>query len=129
MTLTGYSADIAGEGTRFEVTMAGADTTTMRVTLLWRMENETHQNLTVFVHILDSAGRLLDQHDSWPADSHRPTSVLSPGSTIRDIHTLSWSGDQDPATLSLRIGIYDSNTGEPLVLPSGEGFIVVPVVE
>jgi len=129
MTLTGYSADIAGEGTRFEVTMAGADTTTMRVTLLWRMENETHQNLTVFVHILDGAGRLLDQHDGWPADSHRPTSVLFPGSTIRDIHTLSWSGDQDPATLLLRIGIYDSNTGEPLLLPSGEGFIVVPVVE
>jgi len=129
MTLTGYSADIAREGTRFEVTTAGADTTTVRVSLLWRMADETDQNLTVFVHILDGAGQLLDQHDSWPADSHRPTSVLSPGSTIRDIHTLSWHGSQDPATLSLRIGIYDSNTGEPLVLPGGDGFILVPVAE
>ena len=129
MTLTGYSADIAGEGTRFEVTMADAGTTTVRVSLLWRIDAETDQNLTVFVHILDGAGQLLAQHDGWPADSHRPTSVLSPGSAIRDSHTLSWPGDQDPATLSLRIGIYDSNTGEPLLLPSGDGFIVVSMAE
>jgi hypothetical protein len=129
ITLTGYSADIAREGTRFEVTMADAGTTTVRVTLLWRMDADTGQNLTVFIHILDGAGLLLAQHDGWPADAHRPTSVLSPGSAIRDIHTLSWSGAQDPTTLSLRIGIYDSDTGEPLLLPSGDGFVVVPVAE
>ncbi len=129
MTLTGYGADIAREGTRFEVTMADLGTTTVRVSLLWRMEAETDQNLTVFVHVIDSTGQLLAQHDGWPADSHRPTSVLSPGSAIRDIHTLSWPGDQDPATLSLRIGIYDSNTREPLLLPGGESFIVVPIAE
>ncbi len=52
--------------------------------------------------------------------------MLSPGTTIRDTHTLTWTAPVPLDRISLRIGLYDSETGIPLTLPDGEPFIVVP---
>jgi hypothetical protein len=123
--LTGVTVDAAEDGTSFEVTTTASDVTTLRVVLMWQMVAATDRNYTVFVHAIGDQGQLLTQHDTWPADEHRPTSVLSPGSVIRDVHFLRWAGRPEAAQ-SLRVGVYHSLTGEELHLPDGAAFITLP---
>ena len=48
-------------------------------------------------------GRLLGQHDSWPAEAHRPTAVLPRGMTLRDVHYLTLSQAVASDALRLRV--------------------------
>ncbi len=127
MTLVGYTVVTDGEGNAFQRTTAPPGESAARIELYWQAEREMDRNYTAFVHLLDGSGDLLAQHDSWPADSHRPTTVLSQGARIRDTHTLTWTQHALPETLFLRIGLYDSESQTPLSLPNGDPFIVVPL--
>ena len=128
MTLTGYTVTQASPGGEYQNTTVPASTKTARVELFWRVEQATDQNDSVAVHVIDSQSRILGQDDSWPVDGQRPTSALAPGTLIRDVHELSWSQAAAPEELSLRVGLYDSATQQPLLLADGEAFIVVPLV-
>jgi hypothetical protein len=77
------------------------------------VDQPIEQNHTVFVHTFNQDGQLLAQHDSWPADAHRPTSVLPTGTVFRDVHylTLSQPADQD---VLFHVGLYDGE-GERLL--------------
>jgi hypothetical protein len=85
------------------------------------------QNYSVFVHLLGQDGQLLAQSDTWPADAHRPTSVLSPGDTIRDVHYLDAAG-AIPQDAVLRIGLYESITNDRLLLSSGQDALMIDLV-
>jgi len=127
MTLWGYTVVTDSAVGGFQRTAAPPGEHAARIELYWQAEQEMDRNYTAFVHLLDGTGGLLAQHDSWPADAHRPTTVLSPGARIRDTHTLTWTQQVAPETLILRIGLYDSESQIPLSLPNGESFIVVPL--
>lgn len=98
----------------------------LRVALLWEVLGEMEQNYTVFVHALDANDMLLGQHDGWPADAHRPTAVLPVGEVFRDVHYLLL---KEPAALSdikLRIGLYDSISGEILQSSEPADYVELP---
>jgi hypothetical protein len=107
LTLVGYSIAAAPPGEAFgpmsDELPAGS---TIRVSLFWRMDGATDRNYTVFVHAPSDDGQLLAQHDSWPADAHRPTSVLSPGTVFRDVHYLAFS-QAVSREVTLQVGLYD----------------------
>ena len=104
----------------------------LRVDLYWEVLHEMDQNYTVFVHALNSEGTILGQHDGWPADAHRPTSVLPAGEVFRDVHYLTLS---EPPMLSditldgieLRIGLYESLDGEILQDSSQQDYVEIPI--
>jgi hypothetical protein len=79
------------------------------VTLLWSATARPGADYTVFVHVLDSAGALVAQHDGTPRDGTRPTGTWAPGEQLLDRHTLTI-----PAGLAgegvLIAGLYDSAT-------------------
>jgi uncharacterized membrane protein len=119
LTLMGYSVAVAPPGEAFgpmpdEPLPAGS---TMRVSLFWRVDETAERNYTVFVHALSGDGQLLAQHDSWPADAHRPTSVLPPETVFRDVHYLPFPQGAS-GEVALRVGLYDE---EGTRLPTGEG--------
>ena len=87
----------------------------LRVVLYWDVLAEMGQNYTVFVHALDLQENILGQHDSWPADTHRPTSVLAVGDKVRDVHYLTITEPITIDDLSLRIGLYESTGGKILL--------------
>jgi len=87
----------------------------LRVVLYWDVLAEMGQNYTVFVHALDLQENILGQHDSWPADTHRPTSVLAVGDKVRDVHYLTITEPITIDDLSLRIGLYESTSGKILL--------------
>ena len=99
---------------------------TLRVALYWEVVAPMEQNYTAFVHAAAPDGRTLAQHDSWPADTHRPTSVLPAGEQFRDVHYLTFAEPVNLDDLQLRIGLYDAN-GTPLFLEEERPFLLTPV--
>ncbi|MCA9949637.1 MAG: DUF2079 domain-containing protein [Anaerolineales bacterium] len=99
---------------------------TLRVALNWQVTAEMGQNYTVFVHAVTPDGRVVAQHDSWPADTHRPTSVLPAGEKVRDVHYLTLMEAASLDDLSFRVGLYEATTGEKLMLEGERPFLLLP---
>lgn len=122
--LYGYSLAAALPGQEFsplpEEIPAG---TILRVTLYWDVQAEMGQNYTVFVHALNLQGQVVGQHDSWPADTHRPTSVLNTGEKVRDVHYLTVGEPINREELSLRIGLYEAIGGKTIFASQDQPFI------
>lgn len=128
LLLRGLSVDSARPGEEYLPEMRELPPgSNLRVMLFWQVLEETDRNLTAFVHAVGPDGRLLAQHDSWPADAHRPTSVLRRGEKVRDVHYLALNETAALPELTLRIGLYQSDTGEPVPTREGQPFIEVPL--
>ena len=101
--------------------------TTLRVELYWEVLGEMDQNYTVFVHALNANGALIGQHDGWPADAHRPTSVLPVGEAFRDVHFLTLNEGAALSDLTLHVGLYESVSGDILHNDQGGEYIEIPL--
>jgi hypothetical protein len=95
---------------------------TLTVTLFWQSDSRLAEDYHVFVHLLDTEGRLLVQQDGVPVYGERPTWSWWDGEVIRDEYVLILdrnlpAGDHTPS-----IGMYDPVTGVrlPAVSPAGE---------
>jgi len=78
------------------------------VVLYWRAEQRIEADLSIFVHLIDSSGRLITQKDGAPAQGIYPTSQWRTGDLIVDAHEL--QADGTPGTYSLVAGMYDLAT-------------------
>ena len=94
----------------------------LRVNLFWRGTAEQRLSYTVFVHVLDSSGALVAQHDSPPADGSFPTDAWPVGDLIEDPHEVS-AKKLKPGTYRLLVGIYDPVSGQRLKSPEGMDYI------
>ena len=125
--LNGYSVSAAQPGEVFRDDQQDLPSgTTLRVELYWDVLEEMEANYTVFVHALSTDEKSIGQHDSWPADTHRPTSVLAVGEKVRDVHYLTLSEAVATQDMTLRIGLYESISGESLLDSKERPFIIVP---
>ena len=86
-----------------------------QLTLWWQATAPPGRDLTVFVHVLDAAGRLAGQVDSMPDDNASPTSIWQAGDVVRDVRALPAA----PAGGTLLIGLYDAATVTRLPATSG----------
>ncbi len=127
--LNGYDVDFARPGEPFQNDLQELPAgTILRVALYWELLEEMDQNYTVFVHAITNDETVIGQHDSWPADTHRPTSVLPAGEKVRDVHYLTLEKAVAVDDLSLRVGLYESNSGESLPDSQDRSFILLPAV-
>jgi len=99
---------------------------TLRVTLAWRAERETPVSYRVFVHLIDEAGQIITQSDGEPAHWGRPTTGWLTGEVVLDEHELVLPATLPDGPLSLRVGLYDPETGERLPAATGE-FLIIPL--
>ncbi len=91
------------------------------VTLFWQTERPLDQELTVFLHVVDSAGRLLAQHDAAPDGGRLPTTLWPTGVLIPDRHVVAipaLTGD-----LHLRAGLYLPGSGVRIPQAEGDDFV------
>jgi uncharacterized membrane protein len=128
LRLNGITTAVAPPGAPFATAHEGPlpASTTLRAALFWEVLDETETNQSVFVHVVDAAGRLVGQSDGWPADSHRPTSVLPAGERVRDVHYVELLQSVDLDELTIRIGLYESASGAPVQTTTGQPFIELP---
>ena len=85
-------------------------------TLHWQALAPIAQNYTVFAHVLDAAGNLRAQQDTMPHNGQYPTSLWSPGETILDPHILHFPSDIEPGQYTVRVGLYDPQTGQRVLV-------------
>jgi hypothetical protein len=95
--LLGYRVDKAS-------TMRPGDS--LALTLYWECLTSTSQDYTVFVHLLDSSGRLRFQQDNAPRDGNYPTSIWRPGEIIPDGYTLTVPKEAAAGNYRVEVGMY-----------------------
>jgi len=80
----------------------------MRVTLYWLALNETQNDYTSFVHLLDANGAIIAQHDGQPNQGLMPTTRWLAGEIVPDRHILALDNIA-PQNFRLAAGMYRAN--------------------
>lgn len=95
----------------------------LTLTLYWRSGASIHQNLRLFVHLVDAEDHILAQSDRIPADWTRPTTGWMADEIITDPHTfVSTEGDH------LRVGWYDPITNQRVpLIDDGQDYLLLPL--
>ena len=84
----------------------------INLTLLWRGQRRINTPYTVFVHLIDPNGHLVQQIDTEPGAGTAPTPSWTPGITVTDRYALEIPANIPPGVYQLRVGMYP--TGQPL---------------
>jgi hypothetical protein len=92
------------------------------VVLYWQAVEPVADDLSIFLHLLNSAGELVWQDDGAAAHGARPTWSWEAGELIVDPHTLVLPRDLPEGDYQLMAGLYNWQTGErlPATTPEGE---------
>lgn len=96
----------------------------MRVMIVWQAKRVMARRYTAFVH-LDEAGKKIAQDDHEPRWGRYPTTRWSAGEMVREEYTLNLSGDMAQGKYVLRVGWYDTETGDRLEVPGSADNAVV----
>ncbi|NIV39966.1 MAG: hypothetical protein GWN58_64340 [Anaerolineae bacterium] len=78
----------------------------LTVTLFWRPVRPVTEDYTVFVHLMDEANHLWDQHDGPPLMEAHSTSRWTEGMLLPDPHPILVSPETPPGTYRLSVGMY-----------------------
>ncbi len=85
------------------------------VSLAWEALRAPEERLKVFVHLLDSSGRLVAQHDGEPVGWHSLTDTWHAGDCHTDRHGILLPPEVPPGDYVLQVGMY-RYSGERLQL-------------
>ena len=116
-------ASFEGQLTLHDAQITLPNPQTVQVDLIWSANNPPSQPLAVFVHIVDSEGTIA-QSDSPPGGGNWPANWQRTGLFLHDRHTISLPEPLDPARHSILIGLYNTTTGERLMITDASGQIV-----
>lgn len=83
---------------------------TIHLTLNWRALRPMNDDYTVFIHVLDEAGRIVAQTDRPPRDGAKPTSEWMPGEYVVDEVALTSAAHAH----TLELGFYLPEDGQRL---------------
>ncbi|MBN1201821.1 MAG: glycosyltransferase family 39 protein [Anaerolineae bacterium] len=100
---------------------------TLDLTLVWRAESTPSQSYRVFTHLLDADGRVIAQHDGYPADETRLTTGWVPGEYIVDRHVLAFQYDDYTGPARLEVGFYNPETSVRVRLLDGADHLILPI--
>ncbi|MCS7002398.1 MAG: hypothetical protein NZ518_06070, partial [Dehalococcoidia bacterium] len=89
---------------------------TVRVTLYWEAIGPAPQDLKVFVHLLDAAGRVVAQRDAPPRDGAAPTIAWTAGQTIIDPYPIVLPRDLPAGELTIEVGMYDPESNRRVLI-------------
>jgi len=87
----------------------------------WQATELVTEDMSVFVHLLDSAGGLAWQEDGAAAHGTRPTWSWAHGEVVADPHTMALPEHLPEGDYLLTVGLYDWRTGERLPVVGADG--------
>ncbi len=93
----------------------------LEVSLYWEALHPIDEDYVVFVHVLNSNGELVANHDSRPENGRFPTPAWLPGIVIPDTHTLLLPVELPAGEYQLKAGLYQPESGERLPAATAEG--------
>lgn len=86
----------------------------LRIVLQWQCVSPMTRDYTVFVHLLDSSGRVRAQVDRYPVGGTRPTSQWKQGEIIEDVYEIALPADLPSGQYVVEAGLYLAATMERL---------------
>jgi hypothetical protein len=92
----------------------------VRVDLMWQVPQALN-NSTVFVHLLNGDGQLIDQADGEPLGGSLPFELWPKDGQILDTR---WMAVEDASANVVLIGLYDRISGERLAAYSADGLLL-----
>ena len=102
------------------------DAETLRLTIVWQAQRALTRRYTAFVHLETNTGEKVAQDDREPLGGIYPTTRWAANEMVRDVYTLNVARELAPNTYVLRIGWYDTETGERLpVMASADDTVVL----
>ncbi len=111
VTLQGYDLDTS-------IASAGS---AVQLALYWRAQREMDEDYTVFVHLMDDAGRIWGQSDAQPENGFYPTSFWDKGEVVKDEHRFAISSSAPSGRYRIEVGIYLLATGQRLPVLTEDG--------
>jgi len=87
------------------------------VTLFWKVQHPTQRNLRVFLHLVDTQGNIITQHDvaGYPSQEWRA------GDRFATFHTLTLPAQIEPdGVYTIAVGLYDVVNGERMPVQATE---------
>jgi hypothetical protein len=93
--------------------------------LIWKAQDNISADYKVFVHLLDSTGSILAQHDAMPRMNTYPTSLWSAGEFVEDPYQ--FFSDSD--SFVLHVGLYSPEDGTRLPILDDQRRILGDYVE
>ncbi len=97
----------------------------MQIGLRWKTDAILAENYTVFLQLLDAANHLVAQRDAQP---QTPGSMWTTDTPIADRHGLWVQPGTPPGDYRLVVGLYNSATGERLLLENGQSYLEVTTI-
>jgi hypothetical protein len=90
--------------------------------LVWQAGERQPVDWTVFIHLLDSQGRLIAQADGQPRSGTYQTPAWTAGELVQDPHLLNHqAGEGD---YQVAFGLYNPQTGERLLITNSRGEVI-----
>jgi 4-amino-4-deoxy-L-arabinose transferase-like glycosyltransferase len=92
----------------------------VRVTLTWEVAAPMDRNWSVFIHLVDGAGVIAGQRDTYPGVGLLATEDLTPGRRWRSEYVVPvGEAAYAPEDLTVAVGLYDYESGVRMALPDG----------
>jgi hypothetical protein len=128
----GTGRPVAGGQLGRDIRLLGYDTERrepgqLGVQLYWQAATALDRDYTVFVQVLDAAGKLVAQADGMPANGRLPTSAWEPNEVVVDARMLALPAGLAPGKYQLIAGMYLLANGERLPRLGGGDY--VPLTE
>jgi hypothetical protein len=114
--MLGDGVRLLGYDLRSEEAQAGG---VIDLTLYWQCAGEVDTSYTVFVHLIDSEGQIVGQHDSIPQGGGLPTTIWVPGEVVVDGYEVPVPQEAGSGSYTLLVGMYDGGTGQRLAATGG----------
>jgi len=108
----------ANFGEQLQLVRYTFDASTSTLGLVWQAAPRATADYTVFVHVVDSAGKRLAGNDAQPSV---PTSQWARGEVMVDEWVVPIPDDVPPGDYGLVVGVYRADTGERLSLLDTSG--------
>jgi len=100
----------------------------LTITLHWR-SIQAAGRFKVFVHLVDTSGKPVAQHDGEPVSDLWPTNLWRPGDMIHDEHIVTLPANIPPGTYTIQAGLYDAPTLARLPVASGGDVVTLGTIE
>ncbi len=97
---------------------------TLTLDAVWQATQPIDFDYNLFIHVTDDAGDLVAQWDGQPLPD-RPMTTWQTGEVLSHRYEIPIPADA-PTSLHVRLGLYNWQTGERLLLPDGSDAITVP---
>ena len=97
--------------------------------LVWRAFGRSGAAYTVFIHLLNSTGKIVGQRDEAPNHNARPTTTWVAGEYIEDPHDVDVPLAAPPGTYQIEVGLYDPTSGQRVRLTTSADSAIIGSVE